>query len=564
MKILFYTFIIFSMLISCNDDFMQRIPTDAISSESFWHNETELQIYCNSFYTYIVGHASGHTLSPILNGDSQSDNMAPLNYNLIAAGEHVVPETDGGWDWSFIRRCNYFLSRYNQTPIAHTIKEKYAAEIKFFKAWEYFEKVKRFGDVPWLNKDLSTNSPELYAPRDSRIMVMDSVLSTINWAIKKLPTKANALSGRINRDIALALKARICLHEGTFRKYHGMTGSEKFLNEAKDASGILITEGNYSLYNTGKPTTDYRTVFSSLDMKGNKEMILYKVYELNLLGNRTSNLLEGSESAINLSVTKSLVDDYLCADGKPTSLSSVFLGHQSIQDELLYRDPRLTQTVCYPGSDLQSKTKIPAIPGTNLSGGGGIVATGYQIIKYWVNDPAEYLRFQNGILDCPIFRFAETLLIHAEAAAELSQCDQSILDITINKLRARVGMPNMLIAGLVKDPVSLFPTIPVLIDEIRRERRVELALENYRYDDLMRWKAGKLLEKPVLGMKFVQSQYPQVIVNKNIYLDANGFILPYAKSLPNGRTFDEAKHYYFPLPTEELVLNPKLIQNSGW
>jgi hypothetical protein len=106
--------------------------------------------------------------------------------------------------------------------------------------------------------------------------------------------------------------------------------------------------------------------------------------------------------------------------------------------------------------------------------------------------------------------------------------------------------------------------MPVLIDEIRRERRIELALENFRYDDLIRWKAGKLLEKTVLEMKFVQSQYTEVKVGKNIFLDENGFFKPYALSLPNGRTFDEAKHYYFPLPTEELVLNTNLTQNPGW
>jgi hypothetical protein len=564
MKKIFYIIIIFSLYVSCNDEFIQRYPTDSLNSENFWHNETELEIYCNSLYTYIVGHGSGHQLSPMLSGDNQSDNMAPLSYNVIAAGEHVVPETGGGWNWNFIRQCNYFLNNYNLTPVNQDIKDKYAGEIKFFKAWEYFEKVKRFGDVPWLSKDLTTDSPELYAPRDSRVLVMDSVLSDINWAIQKLPRKENAVHGRINREVALALKARICLYEGTFRKYHGISGFEKFLNEAKDASGTLINEGKFSLYNTGDPSMDYRTIFSTLDLKSNPEMILYKAYEIDLLGNRTSNLLEGSESNINLAIAKSLIDDYLCQDGYPISLSPLFLGHDSIQSEMLNRDPRLTQTVCYPGTNLQKGTKKPAIPGTNLAGGGGVTATGYQIIKYWVDDREEYLRFQNGILDAPVFRFAETLLIHAEAAAELDQCDQEVLDKTVNKLRDRVEMPHMVLTQLEKDPESNFPELSVLIDEIRRERRVELALENFRYDDLMRWKAGKLLGKPVLGMKFVQSQYPEVTVGNNIYLNEDGFIEPYALSLPIGRTFDEAKHYYFPLPTEELVLNPNLVQNPGW
>jgi hypothetical protein len=104
----------------------------------------------------------------------------------------------------------------------------------------------------------------------------------------------------------------------------------------------------------------------------------------------------------------------------------------------------------------------------------------------------------------------------------------------------------------------------VLIDEIRRERRVEYALESMRYDDLMRWKAGKLLEKTVRGMKFVQSEYPTVVIDKHIDVDADNFILPYKKILSNGRVFDESKHYFFPLPTEELVINKNLTQNPNW
>lgn len=556
---------ILGALCSCNNDFMDRFPTTEISDENFWKSERDMELYCNGLYTFIEGHASGYTVSPMLSGDNQSDNMAPQDYNKIAAGEHIVPAKSGGseWNWEFVRKCNYFLVRYDQAEVDQAKKDAYAAEVRFFKAWEYFNKVKRYGDVPWLSKDLTTNSEELYAPRDPRTLVMDSVLACIDWAIEKLPTKQNAVQGRINRDVALALKARICLHEGTFRKYHQLGGEEKFLREAVAATTVLMSEGNYSIHNTGNPEWDYRSLFCTLDLKDNKEMIYYKVYELGLLGNRTSNLVEGGESNLGYSVTKSLVDAYLCKCGKPISLCKEhFLGHDSIQAEMLNRDPRLTQTVCYLGKDLQRKTMKPSIPGSNISTGN--IPTGYQIIKYWVDDPAEYLRYQQGILDAPIFRYAEILLIYAEAKAELGECTQEDLDKSINLLRKRAGMPDMIIADLVKDPMSDFPSFPVLLDEIRRERRVELAIEGMRYDDLMRWKAGKLLEKTVRGMKFVQSQYPTVVVGKHIDVDKDGFILPYWNILPNGRTFDESKHYYFPLPTEELVINKNLKQNPGW
>ncbi len=549
----------------CNNDFMDRFPSDSINDENFWKSENDMAIYCNGLYTFIGGHASGNTVSNLLSGDNQSDNLVPATYNVIAAGQHTVPAIakDTKWDWTFVRKCNYFLTRYDRADINQPVKDAYAGEVRFFKAWRYFQLVKSFGDVPWLQTDLNVDSPELYAARDPRALVMDSVLMTIDRAIANLPTKANAVYGRINRDMALMLKARICLHEGTFRKYHSIEGSEKFLQEAVNTSSILMNEKGYKIHNTGHPESDYRSLFCTLDLTTNEEMILVKVYATGLLGNRTSNHLEGTESNLGYSVSKSLVDAYLCKCGKPISLCKEhFPGHNHIKDEMLNRDPRLTQTVCYPGQDLQRNTGMPAIPASGLSV--NIVPTGYQIIKYWVDDPEEYLRYQQGILDAPVMRYGEVLLIHAEAMAELGQCTQEVLNKTINLLRQRAGMPDMVISELVKDPASDFPDLPVLLDEIRRERRVELAIEALRYDDLMRWKAGSLMTKVVRGMKFHQEDYPKVELNTHVFIDSDGFILPYAKTLPGGRVFEENKHYYFPLPTEELILNPKLEQNPNW
>jgi hypothetical protein len=546
---------------ACSNDFLDKVPTDSLNENNFWHNENELKQYANNLYSSFQGHATATTQSPLVSGDHQSDNMVPLDFNLIAAGRNIVPTSGGGWDWRMIRTCNYFLVRYNQTPISQEIKDKYAGEIRFFKVRDYFDKVKSFGDVPWLCKDLSTNSPELYAGRDSRMLVMDSLLVTINTAIANLPTKATAEPGRINKDVALLLKARMCLFEGTFRKYHGLSGGEKFLQEAATASGLLIDGGNYQVHNTGKPTSDYAALFNSLDLSGNKEIILYKAYETGLLGTATSWNIQLNN--FNTSASKALVDSYLCVDGKPISQSPMYLGDDSIQAEMKNRDPRLTQTIVQPGTGIQAGFGLPAIPGSGFSNV-GIVPTGYQIGKYWVADQAEAVRIQNGILDAPTYRYAEALLTYAEAHAELGTATQEVIDRSINQLRKRVGMPDMIISKLEKDTRSEFPELPVLLDEVRRERRVELAVEALRYDDLLRWKAGKLLNKPVLGMKFVASHYPKAVVGSSIFVNEQGYILPYQRSLPGGRTFDETKHYYMPLPLDEIGLNKNLSQNPGW
>jgi hypothetical protein len=571
---IFTIIIIVGLLTACNDEFMERFPKASINEANFWNSENELELYVTALYpnsNALLGHNTFFGQSQLLFGDNQSDNLVPLDYNIILAGEHIVPPSGGGWNWNFIRSCNYFLKRYDQTPINLSTKNKYAAEIKLLKSLEYFHLVKRFGDVPWLSEDLNVDSPELFATRDSRFLVMDSVLNDLNWAINYLPEKSNAVDGRLHKGVALAAKARICLHEGTFRKYHNLGEFEKFLQEAYNASNELIMSGNYQIHSTGNPTSDYSALFNTLDLSSNNEMIMYRRYLVNLLGNMTVQRV--TDNAMNSGGSKALIETYLADDGLPIDFSPRYLGDERIEEEMLQRDPRLTQTFVYPRTNMQSGFPGPAIPGTDFASSSlnaGICPTGYQILKYYVDDQDEYLRIQQGILDAPLFRFGEVLLIHAEAAAELDICDQATLDKTINLLRQRAGMPSM-VKGEVEawggrsDYQFNYDNISsALINEIRRERRVELAVENFRYDDIIRWREGKLVERKVKGLRFDPEIYPDLVIGRDIHLDENGFILPYAVGLPNGRRFDESRHYFFPLPIDELALNSNLTQNPGW
>jgi len=209
----------------------------------------------------------------------------------------------------------------------------------------------------------------------------------------------------------------------------------------------------------------------------------------------------------------------------------------------------------------------PNLPGLS----GNKCPTGYRLAKWFLNDPADWNRVTNGMQADPIFRYAETLLIYAEAKAELGECDQQVLDLTVNAIRDRVGMVHLNIGSLPSDPEldAAYSTycnyVPSpLLREIRRERRVELAFENFRWDDLMRWDAGKFLNIPVLGMKFVQTDYPKITPGKDIYLNADGYIEPYQKTLTGrNRQFND-RQYYFPIDIEDLILNNKLTQNPGW
>ena len=578
-----------TFLWSCNDDFMERYPLDQINDENFWRTQQDLELYSNAFYPkYIVGFGYGwgdatiqpygYTQAAIVYGDIITDNAAPNSYSKVAANEYTAYITgasgSGGWNFENIRDLNYFLENYKRGDVDDAVRNVYAGEILFFKAWDYFEKVKLFGDVPWLSKVVEINSPELMGPRTPRSEVMDSVLYSINKAIEWLPEKGAERPDRLNKDIARHLKARIGLYEGTYRKYHQSLGLDgtKFLNEAIAACEDLMAK-SYSLYSTGNSDTDYNSLFAQYSYRSNPEVILSKEYS----ADKNLGVAFSRYFAQNLrhqfGATRSLVDEYLCTDGEPISISPLFKGHNTIQIEMTDRDPRLKQTIANfgeynlaPGISGADNAPLPNIPGLS----GNKVPTGYRVAKWFLNDPVDWDRTTNGMQAAPIFRYAEVLLNYAEAKFELGQGTQDVIDRTVNVIRDRVKMPPLEISNIPADPAldndyamycDYMPN--PLLREIRRERRIEFAFENFRWDDLMRWKAGRFLEIPVEGLKFVQEQFPKVVVDKDVYLSSDGFLLPYKKTLPSGRKFDE-RQYLFPIPMEDLVLNPSLIQNPGW
>lgn len=578
---------------NCSKKSLDQFPLDQISGQTYWNTEQDLQLYNNAVYPlYIVGFGTGFgdaTLQPwgvtqaqIVYGDQITDNAAPLNYSTVAANQFIGYTKDGsgsdGWNFSNIRTLNYFLDNYQKAQLTDSIKHIYAGEIYFFKAWDYFEKVKLFGDVPWITHVLSTNSPELQAPRTPRAQVMDSVTALLDKAIAWLPAKGTTgWTDRLNKDAALHLKARIGLHEGTFRKYHGIADYQKFLTMAVQACETLMSSGHYSIYKYPSVADPYNQQFGQYTYANNPEIILWKQYSADVqLGVAFSRYFAQNLRA-QFGVTRNLVDEYLCTDGNPISTSPLYnsANRGLITKEFANRDPRLAQTVAQYGTYELANTSIQGAnnaPYPNLPGlSGNKCPTGYRLAKWFLNDPADWNRITNGMQACPIFRYAETLLIYAEAKAELNQCDQGVLDNTINKLRDRVGMPHLMIGTLPADPEldAAYTqycdyTPSPLLREIRRERRVELAFENTRWDDLMRWKAGKFLNIPVLGMKFVQTEYPKLTPGKDLYVNETGYIEPYQKTMPGrNRVFDD-RQYYFPIPIEDLTLNPNLVQNPGW
>lgn len=573
-------FIILALIIAttaCNDDYLERYPLAQVSPQTYFKTEDELQTYINSLYSFLPG-------SSIFTGDNQSDNVATKSYNTVVAGQHQVQTSAGeaGWTWSYLRNVNFFLENYEKAEISEEAKNHYAGIARFFRAWFYFDKVKRFGDVPWYGRTIQTGDEDLlYKERDSRGAVMDSVLADINFACEHI--YAETPDNTIDKWSALALKSRIGLYEGTLRKYHGKENSDAFLRACIDASTEIIQSGRFSLFSTGNPDKDYQDLFL-MDNANIGEMILARVYDHGLAIWHTANgtFLTGTLSAPGL--TKSLVNSYLMTDGTPFTNQP---GYETMTfaEETQNRDPRLAQTIRTPGYIRIDETKAKAPDFDNAR-------TGYQIIKYVMGNA--YDGYNTNVNDLPVFRYAEILLNYAEAKAETGELNQSDINATINVIRARAGMPDLTLSGLTVDPVlenrysNVTGNFKAAILEIRRERRVELAIEGFRYDDLIRWKVGHLMAEPFLGMYFPSTgifdvdgdgtddvalieETPADPVAGVLYLELGagfdltdrngGNIVMHPEII---KVFEDPKHYLFPLPRTELLLNEHLTQNPGW
>lgn len=565
-----YIIILFfaAILYGCEKSFLDKLPLDSISSNDYWKTTKDLELYLNQYYTSFTSYPSRGT---IFWNDDNSDNEISMVYSQQLTGMQTIPASGGSWSFSNIRSINYFLTNYSTVKDSWENTRHYVGEAYFFKAFYYFSLLRTYGDVPWLTKPLNTDDPELYGVRTPRNAVADSIIANLDKAIAFMKPKPSAPVSRLNSDIALLLKSRVCLYEGTWEKYHtssafGVNNSngQKYITLAAQASKALIDRGNYSIYNTGKANSDYGLLFKQVNLDNNPEIMLYKKYSIALdLYHYSQELLVWPYER---GITKWMVDSYLCKDGLPISLSPLYKGDSGLKNVVANRDSRLSQCIWIPGDAIKivgkdTLTKF-SLPYIDKSGNSRDI-TGYMLKKG--ADPTIASSTSKCEIGAPSFRYAEALLNYAEAQAELGALTQSDIDLTINKLRSRAGVAPLILASIATDPNWDFPTLSPVINEVRRERRIELAFEGFRFNDLMRWKANQLFSnKRPKGAKFIQSDFPGLVIGSNIFVDTNGYIDPYQKLIPNGYGFIPGRNYLNPIPTIELTLNKNLVQNPGW
>ena len=559
-------------------------PEDTITPGSFFRNETDLQLFTNNFYT-------SRPSATDIYADEADIIINPALDDAIS-GQRIIPETGGGWSWTTLRQINYYLENSHRCD-DKDVQMHYDGIARFFRALFYFNKVARFGDVPWYDVVVGSGDADLLnKPRDSRKYVMEKVLEDLNFAVENIKPDKDVY--RVTKWAALALKSRVMLFEGTFRKYHGLGDWEACLNECVKASEELIKDGGFTLY--AKGSTPYSNLFDTLNAtETSDEVILARDYNNGVQLRHSVQNYTTSPTAGCAGVTRRLVDAYLMKDGSRHTERANF-DKLGFVEECKNRDPRMAQTLRTPGYVVDGK-KTPA----NLAS----MKLGYQLRKYYI--AVEYDGFSE--VDLPVFRYAEVLLNLAEAKAELGTLNQTDLDKTVNAIRKRAGITGTYTLGTAADQwlKGCYPTLAALnpanlgdILEIRRERTVELVMEGRRYHDIMRWKEGKVFEEEFLGMYIPSAG--AIDLNSDGVLDFNiatvsnpgspdgvttlkvGENLTLVTPSESGNTYNgesgfltihrndvmqrqwrEDRDYYYPIPTKERVLtNGALTQNPGW
>lgn len=584
----------FIFLPSCNDEFLDRTPETSIGKENFFNSEADLSLYINNLYNFPNW--------GMFIADLATDNSATTGNLEIKTIMTTTPNSStitGGWNWGELRTINFFLENFGKADASQETLNHFEGLARFFRARFYMEKVKRYSDVPFYDMVLETDDTDaLMKASDPRTFVVDKIFEDYAFASEHI--FADQPSGAVNKWVAKAYMARHALYEGTYRKYHdelNLQGTANtYLEIARDLAKEIMDSGKYSIYNTGDPASDYASLFTNTDLSGNGEIILANIAIDGLKDSGSSATIWGD---YEVSPSKDLLQAYLMNDGsyytnQPGYETKLYV------EEFENRDNRLSQTYANPGFLLDRVD-------TYTTGNGNYIQrltknfSGYHQSKGMVNSTDATVINE---VDTPVLRFAETLLTYAEAKAELGELTQGDLDMTINVLRDRAGMPHMTLNPTI-DQVQQgrYPNVSSSdVLEIRRERRVELAFEGLRFDDLMRWAAGKLLEKEPEGLYFPDlGKYDltgdaiediilidvseSIPIGEDKETNSLGIELVYYRAGLQGSdasvylsegsrgtvqtvidrgVFLEPKYYYRPIPLTHVTVNPNLKQVFGW
>ena len=503
-----YSLLACIFLLSCNKEVLDRPPLDRIidSEDGFWRNEDDVRLYANAFYpNYFNGYNTsftvdytpvrGYTFNDDLTGKNVQSNFESSvptsrgSTSEVAAwmGEYAGPT----WDFAWVRKSNILIDRLDNVAkpnLTDAAYKHWMAVARFFRGFEYSRLVSVFGDVPYFDKVVeNTDLTTLYKDRDSRGVVMDKVYDDFKYVLENI--RETDGTQYLNRYIAAGFISRFMLFEGTFQHYHGLdaTRAKKYLEFAVDAAWLVINSNKYNF------SRDFKTIFSSDNLAGHPEVLLYRAYDAAVTITHSIGSYQNGTEVVGVDANLVLIKSFLANDGKPWQNSAVPNASSfAIADLVKTRDPRFEAS--FVDKTLASSATL--LYGYKFASREAITYIGRAYPPAWGSN--------TNTSDAPVMRLAEVVLNWIEAKAVLAQymggpaVTQADLDKSVNAIRNRPIDATAVAKGVVKTaPLTLAtipddPTkdadVPDLIWEIRRERRMEFVFEHTRLLDLKRWK----------------------------------------------------------------------------
>ena len=588
---------------SCFD--MNQEPQGEMSTVGAFTTVSEINMYLNMFYQGSVPVMGGGTVNNtaiktqsisstngIAFGDANSDNLYPNAIDTRLAGETSLSNAAELDDYKAIRNVNFLLQNITNCEDKGTDYEQCLGEAYYFRAAYYYHLLVNYGGVTWVEDQLDPDSELMKRPRNTRTEIVDYILNDLKDAITYLKEQDNNATRRVHRDVARALKSEVALFAATWEKYHRAENDpfydktltnpdakiKEWLELAATAAKEEIDRNVWSIHSTGKPLTDYRDMFIDTDLSDNQEVLWWKEYNASAgIGHNVT--YYACQGGGQIGVSASLVDDYLTIDGKP------FTGNAKLEAKRTYgaelspelRDPRLSQTVFMPGQQIRNDGTLyawPPLDATNYHQN----TTGYSILKYEefnTSNSAAYTTANRSQAPAIQVRYADILLNYAEALAELDGANNaSEIQKALHPLRVRVNMPDVdFDREYNTDADYPFHNLDKYIQAVRRERRVEKALENCRLTDILRWAAADelIVGKTPTGALYTGSTLGEhfegiMTVGSNIWLK-DGYIVSFNNTnYPNGWQFDVDRDYLLPIRQEMVggLTGGLWEQNPGW
>ena len=607
---------------ACND-FLDRAPLSSVTSEHYLSTEAQLASFGAAQYDALPAHKPGEYSIGIFKTDNNSDNQcSTTEENNFVPGERRVP-TSGEWDFKKIRDCNYFLEtvlpKYEEGKITGSDVNirHYIGEMYFFRAFQYFTFMKKYGDFPIVDKTLSDDYVELAEANQRRPQneVARFILADLDKATEMMNETAPE-ANRLTKYVALLFKSRVALYEGTWLKYHAGTDRVPGGPEWPGAKAAYLKDFNIDLNSEIQfflseakasaeqvadnfPLGDYSSMFNSIDLSDKKEVLLWRKYDIGLkifhyVVSYLQAVYPGGNGCGNTGLTRSLVESCLMANGLPIyAAGSGYAGDKTLADVATNRDKRLRESISIPGDPINANN-IFTRPGISIIPENKNT-TGYCLRK-GLNQDMSMGGTNPGYTGCVIFRAAEAYLNYMEASYLLNKSLDAKSISYWKALRQRAGVDDDIQKTIAATDLSKENDFAVYSGDqqvdatlynIRRERRTEFIAEGLRLDDLYRWRAlDRMKDYQVEGFNLWDEQYklyddlkvegetdePNVSSSKS-----SKYIRPYQihrnNKAFNGYTFMQA-HYLAPIAYDVIRLSTPekggdistahIYQNPGW